>query len=75
MTKQAMTEPDTSEFHFTGGLISHGRAVTFNTSGSFFIAVEKYLPDNATLSAKRITHVSYFADNKIITNDGFSFNM
>jgi hypothetical protein len=71
-TKQAMNDPDTYIFLRAGDLIRHGGAVTFNTFVSFFIAVEKYLPDNAALSADARMLGSYVTENKGVTAAGFS---
>jgi len=72
ITKQSMIEPDACIFLNAGDLIRHRGAVTFNTFESFFIAVEKYLPDNAALSADARTLGSYFTENKGFTATGFS---
>ncbi len=72
ITKQSLIEPDTCLFLNAGDLIRHGGAVTFNPFVSFFIAVEKYLPDNAALSADARMPDFYFTENKGVTAAGFS---
>jgi hypothetical protein len=75
ITKQSMIEPDDCIFLNAGDLIRHGGAVSINIFMSFFIAVEKYLPDNAAFSAYSRTLTSYFAENKGITAVNFSWDL
>lgn len=60
MIIQAMIDPDYYKFLNAGDLISRGGTVSFDNFETVYAAVEKYLPDNAALSAAREAGASYF---------------
>ena len=58
-----MTDPGYYKF-IADNLISPGGGVSFDNFATFYMPVEKYLPDNASLSAGTKTETSYLTENQ-----------
>jgi hypothetical protein len=58
-----MTDPDYHKF-IADNLISPGGGVSFDNFTTIYMPVEKYLPDNASLSAGTKAETSYLTENQ-----------
>ena len=58
-----MTDPGFNKF-IADNPVSHGGGVSFDNFTTFYMPVEKYLSDNASLSAHRNAGTSYLTENQ-----------
>jgi hypothetical protein len=64
MILRGMTDQGLNRFPVANDPGSHGGAIFFDDSGPDYLPVEKYLPDNATLSFAGKVCSSYLTENK-----------
>ena len=69
-----MTDPGYYKF-IADNLISPGGGVSFDNFTTFYKPVEKYLPDNASLSAGRKVNTSYLTENQCNIDTIFTFGL
>jgi hypothetical protein len=71
--EKEMTYPGYNKFVVSDDQVSHGEASCSDNFMSDYAPVEKYLSDNAPLSAGRKLYASYLAENQCTT--GVVFNL